>query len=87
MTREPVTKKLIIGLVAVGAVMALRPLVKRMMQEMRDQCEQMMGQFAARTETTGQATRSADAMRQKMREHCEQMAAQHEERSEPAATA
>ena len=80
-------KKLIVGLVAVGAAMALRPALKRrMVQKMQQHCQQMMAQFAGRRETPGDEAMGPDAMRQKMREHCEQMAAQHEERSEPVAT-
>ncbi len=81
-------KKLIIGLLAVGAALALRPVVKRrIVQKMREHCEQMMEQFAGRSETTGHEATGPEAGRQKMREHCGQMAAQHEERSEPVATA
>jgi len=81
-------RKLIVGLAAVGAVMALRPVVKRrMVQKMREHCEQMMGQFAGRSEATGQEATGPRAMREKMREHCEQIAPQHAKRSEPIATA
>lgn len=73
-------KKLIIGLVAVGAVMALRPLVKRHMVRMREHCEQMMS--GGRSEAM-----SPEAMHQKMREHCGQPARQPEERSEPVVMA
>lgn len=80
-------KKLIIGLLAVGAAMALRPVVKRrVVQTMQQRCKQMMAQFAGRRETTGDEP-GPEAMRRKMREHCEQMAGQHEEPSEPVATA
>lgn len=81
-------KKAIVGLVVVGAVMALRPVVKRrMVEKMREHCKQMMGQFAARSATTGPEATGPEAMHQKMREHCEQIAAKHEEPSEPVATA
>ena len=81
-------KKLIIGVVAFGAVVALRRVVKRrMVQKMREHCKQMMGQFAAGGETTGNEPIAPEAMRQKMREHCGQMASHDEERSEPVATA
>jgi hypothetical protein len=87
-------KKLIVGLAAVGAVVALRPVVKRrMVQKMREHCgqmaehcKQMMGQFAAGGDTTGNEPIGPEAMRQKMREHCGQMASHDEERSEPLAT-
>jgi hypothetical protein len=36
-------KKLIIGLAAIGAALAVRPLVKRKAQTMREHCEQMAG--------------------------------------------
>lgn len=66
-------KKLIVGSAAIGAVVALRPVVKRrMVQKMRDHCRQMMGQCAGGTET---------------RAHCQQMASHSDERSEPVATA
>ena len=81
-------KKLIIGLVAFGAVVALRPVLKRrMVQKMREHCKQMMGQFAAGCGTTGNEPIGPEAMRQKMREHCGQMASHDEDRSEPVATA
>jgi len=81
-------KKAIIGVVSVGAVMALLPVVKRRMgQKMREHCKQMMAQFAGRSETTGPEAMGHGAMGHKMREHCEQMAAQHEDRGEPVATA
>jgi uncharacterized protein YjeT (DUF2065 family) len=71
-------KKPIVGLVAVGVVVALRPLVKRRMAEkMREHCDQMMRQCAGGHEAMGQA----------MREQCGRMAAQREERGEPVATA
>jgi hypothetical protein len=81
-------KKLIIGLLAVGAALVLRPVVKRrIVPKMREHCQQMMSQFAGSSETTSHRPTGPGAMRQKMREHCEQMAPQHEERSEPVATA
>ena len=88
-------KKLIVGAAAVGAVVALRPVVKRrMLQKMREHCgqmaehcKQMMGQSESRSETTGQEAMDPEAMRQTMREHREPMGAEREERSERAATA
>ena len=74
-------KKLIVGALVLGAVMALRPAVKRrMVEKMSAHCKQMMAQFAAGDEATGQ-----EAMPQKMREHCAPMGAQHEQRAEPVA--
>ena len=81
-------KKLFIGSLAIGAVMALRPVVKRrMVQKMRDHCKQMMSQFAGSSETTRHEATGPEAMCQEMREQWEQMAAQHEGRSEPVAMA
>jgi flagellar biosynthesis/type III secretory pathway M-ring protein FliF/YscJ len=57
-------KKAIVGLLAVGAAIALRPVVRRMGQKMREHCKQMAAQFGAR----GEADHT-------MRECCEQMAA------------
>ena len=76
-------KKLIIGLAAVGAVMALRP---RLAQKMRDHCTQMAGHCKEMMGDQSEAT-SHEAMQQKMRKHCEGMAPQHEEDVEPVATA
>ena len=83
-------KKLIVGVVAVGAVMALRPvLMRRMVQTLRKHCTQMgahcremMGAQPGSGEASGEAT-----VHQKMREHCEQMAANDTDRAEPVATA
>ena len=80
-------KQAIIGVTAVGALVALRPVAKRMVPTMREHCKQMMGQCAGRTEAAGPEAMDPEAMRQKMREHCGQMAAQHAERSEPVTTA
>jgi hypothetical protein len=81
-------KKPIVGLAAFGAVVALRPVVKRrMVQKMREHCKQMMGQSAAGSETTGNESIGPEAMHQKMRGHCEQMASHDEERSGPVARA
>ena len=66
-------KKAIVGLVAVGAVIALRPLLRRMGHKMREHCEQMATQFGGRAE-----------MAHKMPECCEDMAAQSEGRGEAA---
>jgi uncharacterized membrane protein YccC len=72
-------KKVIVGLAAAGAVIALRPVLKRrMVQKMRDHCEQMMAQFQGRGEAMDRET-----MAHNMREHCEQMAAQHAAGGEP----
>ena len=80
-------KKLIVGLLAVAAVVALRPVVKRRVVEMHEHCRQMMSDFAGGSEATGREAADAEAMRQMMREHCGQMAPQEEERSEAVAVA
>ena len=84
-------KKLIVGLAAVGAVIALRPVVKRrMVQKMREHCKQMAAHckemMGAQRGGPGDAT-GEEAMPQKMREHCGPQAAQHEDRREAVATA
>jgi hypothetical protein len=81
-------KKLIIGMLAVGAALALRPVVKgRVAPKMREHCKQMMAQFAGSSEPAAHETMGPDAMPQKMREHCMQVAAHHEGRKEPVGTA
>lgn len=64
-------KKAIVGLAAVGAAIALRPVVRRIGQRMRAHCEQMAAQVGPRGT---------------MHECCEQMAAQFEGRGEAAHT-
>ena len=81
-------KKLIVGLLAVIAVVALRPVVKRrVVQRMREHCKQMMSEFSGGSAATGREAAGTEAMHQTMREHCGQMAAQQEERSEAVAVA
>lgn len=88
-------KKLIVGVAAAGAVVALRPVVKRrVLQKMREHCgqmaehcKQMMGESASHRETTGHEAMDPEAIREKMREHCEPTGAQREEHSERVATA
>jgi hypothetical protein len=84
-------RKAIFGLVVVGAVIALRPILKRCMlrkmqqhcQQMAPHCKQTASQFGGQDETA-----ASGAMAHKMREHCEQkMATEREERGEPVATA
>ena len=41
-------KKAIIGLVAIAAMLGLRPVLRRMGYQMRKHCEQMAEQFAGR---------------------------------------
>ena len=82
-----VMKKLILGLAAVGALVALRPVVKRrVVQKKREHCKQMAAHCKEMMGGHGEAT-GREAMPQKMREHCEEMAAQHDERTEPVVAA
>lgn len=54
-------RKLIVGFVGVGAVLALRPLVKRrIVRKMPEHCRQMMGQFSAMRETPGRREAHSD---------------------------
>ena len=70
-------KKLIVGFVAVGAVIGLRPLVGRIGRKMRAHCEQMM---AGQVGSGGEAHHS-------MRECCEQrMVGQSGDRREAVGT-
>ena len=39
-------KKAIVGLAAVGALLAARPVAKRLVRQMHQRCDQMMAQFA-----------------------------------------
>lgn len=41
-------KKAIVGLAAVGALLAARPFAKRLVRRLHQRCEQMMAQFARR---------------------------------------
>ena len=66
-------KKLIIALAAIGAVLALRPVVTRKARSMREHCEQMAAKCK---QMMGQSGGGEEAG---MPEHCEQMAAQHKE--------
>lgn len=75
-------KKLIVGLVAVGAVLALRPVLKRrMVQTMREHCQQMAGKCKEMM-----AGRSAEREGSSgMPEHCKEVMAApgaHEESAE-----
>jgi hypothetical protein len=76
-------KKLIVGVVAVGAVLALRPVVKRrIVQKMHEHCKQMAAKckqmMAARSTDHEEATGKP--------EHCKEMAAQFNAHGEPAET-
>jgi hypothetical protein len=81
-------KKLIVGLLAVAAVVSLRPVVKRrVVPMMREHCKQMMSEFAGGSEATACEPAGREAMHQMMREHCGPMAAQDEDASEAVAVA
>ena len=76
-------KKALVGVTAVGAVVGLRRIAKRIGPKMREHCEQMMGApLAGRAEATDR-----DAAAQRMHERCEQRAARVSERRQPIATA
>jgi hypothetical protein len=80
-------KKLILGLVAIGALVALRPdVMRRMVQKMREHCERMAAHCKEMMGGQGEAT-GREAIHQKMREHCQEMVAQHDERTEPVVAA
>lgn len=72
-------KKAIIGLVVIGAIIALRPAVKQKMHEhcgqMAAKCKQMM---ATQAKGRGEEAR--------MSEHCGPMATQAEDRGEAVST-
>ena len=73
-------KKLTIGLLAVGGVLAVGSLVKRKAHRMREHCEQMAAkckQMMAQSRARGEEA--------EMREHCEQMAARGGDRRAPVA--
>jgi len=46
-------KKAIVGFVAVGAIVGLRPVARRMSQKMREHCAQMAAQCKQMTEQFG----------------------------------
>lgn len=76
-------KKALIGLVALGAVIALRPLVKRrMVEKMRDHCQQMVAH--CQEMMAGAAGGRAKAAGREMPEPCEQTS-ESAERGEPVA--
>lgn len=75
-------KKVIVGLVAVGAIIALRPVAGRVGHKMREHCEHMAGKcrqmMAAQPEQGGKAAG--------MREHCAEMMASHRGHGETSET-
>ena len=63
-------RKAILGLVAIGAVIGLLPMLRRRAHEMRAHCEQMAAKCKQMMAQPGAADKPVG-----MREHCEQMAA------------
>jgi hypothetical protein len=83
-------KKLRLGLVVVGAAMALRPIVKRRMTQMREHCKQMAGHCKEMMDAQGGGggeAASREAMPRMMRKHCASLAAEHEDQHETVWTA
>jgi hypothetical protein len=72
-------KKAIVAIAAVGVVIGLRPVVKRIGHKARQHCEQMAAQCKQMMAGQSGAGREAG---QKMPDHCEEMAEQFERRSE-----
>jgi hypothetical protein len=68
-------KKVLIGFAAIGAAIALRPLLKRIGRKMSEHCEQMMAEYGA-------AGKPAE-----MGEHFDQDAARFTGDREPVGTA
>jgi len=78
-----VMKKLIVGVAAVGAVMALRPVLKRrMVQKMREHCTQMAGKCKEMMGAQPGAHREASGMP----EHCKEVMAAHRAQGESVET-
>jgi hypothetical protein len=69
-----VMKKLIIGLVAIGVVLAVRPFMKRKAQRMREHCEQMAAKCKEKMVQSGASEEAG------IPGHCKEMAAQHKEK-------
>ena len=70
-------RKAILGLVAIGAVIGLLPILKRKAHKMRAHCEQMAAKCEQMMAQSGAGDKPVG-----MREHCEQMAARREEKTE-----
>lgn len=75
-------RKALAAVAAIGAVAALRPLLKRMAQKMRAHCEQMM-----RAQCTGSADATTHAATAPTMGHRQTTAAQVPDPCEPVATA
>lgn len=65
-------KKLIVGLIVIGAILALRTAAGRIGQKMREHCREMAGN--CRQMMAGKAGKSGQESG--MREHCKEMAEQ-----------
>ena len=74
-------KKVIIGLGAVGVIIALRPAVGRISQKMHEHCGQMAGKCKQMM-----ASQSGQQGAAGMREHCQEMTASHTGQGEKAKT-
>lgn len=72
-------KKLLIGLVAIGAIIVLRSAATRSGQKMSEHCRQMAGKCKQRQAREQSAEGG-------MREHCKDMMAAHKGRDEAAET-
>lgn len=67
-------KKLMIGIAAIGAVLALWQVIPRLGQRMREHCEKMAAKCKERMAQFGGGEEAGAP------EHCKQMAAQHKEK-------
>jgi hypothetical protein len=65
-------KKVLIGMVAIGAIIALRSVAERSGQKMSEHCKQMAGK--CKQMMAGQSGERSEAAG--MREHCKEVAAQ-----------
>ena len=72
-------KKLIVGLAAIGGIIALRSVAGQASQKMQEHCKQMAGKCK-------QMMAGQSAGHSEMREHCQEMMASHGRNGEEAAT-
>jgi hypothetical protein len=75
-------KRAIVGVAAVGAIIALRPVASRISQKMREHCEQMASKCKQMMATQPGQGREGAAMP----EHCKEMMARHGGEGEKAKT-